>query len=316
VARVKESFGINHVVSVLRGDKSENILKRGHDKLSTYGLLQEHGKADVRDWVYQLISQGVLLQVGNEYPLLKLNDLSWQVMRGRRTVRLLQMKRRKKGERPEKSKAAVASWEGVDEALFEALRNLRRTIATERDVPSYVVFSDNTLRELARVRPSTLERMRAVYGVGETKLRDFGSRFLALITDHCKQQGLSLDQARAPAAEPQTAVRVTLRHVVAFELFRQGAVIEDVMHQLNRSRSTVVDYLRDFILSEKPATIASWVADDVYQRVAAAARQVGTERLKPIFLALGEKVSYDDIRLVVAHLETQQGKESTGSAQP
>jgi ATP-dependent DNA helicase RecQ len=101
--------------------------------------------------------------------------------------------------------------------------------------------------------------------------------------------------------------------MVAFDLFRQGAVVEDVMHQLNRSRSTVMDYLRDFILSEKPATIACWVADDTYQRVLAAARQVGTERLKPIFLVLGEKVPYDDIRLVLAHLEAQQRKGTAGS---
>jgi ATP-dependent DNA helicase RecQ len=316
VARVRESFGINHVVGVLRGEQGENILKRGHDRLTTYGLLKEHSKVDVRDWVYQLIGQGVLLQVGDQYPLLKLNERSWQVMRGQRTVRLLQMKRRKKGERPEKSKAAVASWEGVDQALFEALRELRRAIATERDVPSYVVFSDNTLRELARIRPSTLERMRGVYGVGETKLRDFGPRFLALITEHGKQNGLSFDQGTAPAPEPRATVRVTARHVVAFELFRQGAVVEDVMHQLNRSRSTVVDYLREFIHSEKPATISGWVVDDVYQRVMAAARQVGTERLKPIFLALGEKVSYDDIRLVLAHLDAQQDKGMAGAGMP
>ncbi len=308
VARVKESFGLTHVVGVLRGEKSENILKRGHDKLSTYGLLQQHSKADVRDWVYQLIGQGVLLQFGDEYPLLKLNERSWQVMRGQRSVRLVQLKRRKKGERPEKSKAAETSWEGVDQPLFEALRGLRREIATERDVPPYVVFSDNTLRELARIRPSTLERMRAIYGIGDTKLRDFGPRFLAFITDHCQQHGLACDQASGPVTEPRTTVRVTARHLVAFELFRQGAVVEDVMHQLNRSRATVVDYLREYILSEKPATIASWVANETYQRVAAAARQVGTERLKPIFLALGEKVPYDDIRLVLAHLEAQQGK--------
>jgi ATP-dependent DNA helicase RecQ len=104
------------------------------------------------------------------------------------------------------------------------------------------------------------------------------------------------------AAEP---VRLSLRHSTAFALFRDGAVIEDVMHQMSLSRSTIVDYLSQFIRHEKPRSIAVWVADDLYQRIAAAARAVGTERLKPIFMALGEKVSYDDIRLVVAHLQGQ-----------
>ncbi|HYT94705.1 MAG TPA: helix-turn-helix domain-containing protein, partial [Gemmataceae bacterium] len=67
----------------------------------------------------------------------------------------------------------------------------------------------------------------------------------------------------------------------------------------------IVDYLTLFIRHERPASIGPWIKDDLYQRIAAAARQVGTERLKPIFLALGEQVPYDDIRLVVAHLQAR-----------
>ncbi len=193
VARVKESFGIGHVAAVLRGENTENVRKRGHEKLTTFGLLKGHGKADVRDWVYQLIGQGVLLQVGDEYPLLRLNEASWEVMRGQRQVRLVQMARRKKGEKPEKSKIETISWEGVDRELFEVLRRLRRQLAGERQVSPFIIFTDNTLRELARLRPSTLDRMRLIPGVGDKRLRDFGAQFLTLIADHCRLHGLSLD---------------------------------------------------------------------------------------------------------------------------
>jgi ATP-dependent DNA helicase RecQ len=203
VARVKEGFGINHVVGVLRGEDTENIRKRGHDKLSTYGLLNDCRKPDVRDWIHQLIGQGVLVQAGDEYPLLRLNPLSWEVMRGERKVRLVQPVRRKKGERPEKSKADTVSWEGVDQELFEALRGLRRELAEQRAVPPYVIFSDATLRELARVRPSSLERMRLVYGIGDAKLRDLGSRFLAIISSQCRERRLTRDQAVSPAKAPE-----------------------------------------------------------------------------------------------------------------
>ena len=77
------------------------------------------------------------------------------------------------------------------------------------------------------------------------------------------------------------------------------------MKQLNCARSTTVEYLAEYIRGEKPASIAAWVAEDVAERVTAAARQVGVERLKPIFLALGEKVPYNDIRLVLAHLQAR-----------
>jgi ATP-dependent DNA helicase RecQ len=155
VARVRESFGIGHVLSILRGKNVENVRKRGHDKLTTFGLLAEHNDHDVRDWIYQLIGQDVLLQTEDEYPKLRLNPGSWEVMRGQRTVRLVRLVRRKKGEKPGRSQTEAVSWDGVDMALFDRMRELRRGLATERQVPPYVIFSDATLRELARVRPSS-----------------------------------------------------------------------------------------------------------------------------------------------------------------
>ena len=96
----------------------------------------------------------------------------------------------------------------------------------------------------------------------------------------------------------------------AVELFRQGAAIEDVMHQTARSRSTVVDYLCDFIREDKPESIETWIAADLYDRIAAAAEQHGSGKLKPIFIALEEKVPYDDIRVVVTHLSASSEPEA------
>jgi ATP-dependent DNA helicase RecQ len=190
VARVRERFGAAHVISVLRGEASDKITRFGHDQLTTYGLLKERSKVDIRDWIYQLISQKVLVQnnlmlpSGDKVPILGLNEASWEVMRGQRPVRLLQLVRRKRGETVEKSRADTVSWDGVDRNLFETLRLLRRELAAARDLPAYVVFNDDTLRELARLRPKTLEAMRQVRGIGDNKLRDFGERFLRAIVTH------------------------------------------------------------------------------------------------------------------------------------
>ena len=184
-------------------------------------------------------------------------------------------------------------------------------MALARSVPPYVIFSDTTLRDLARVRPSTLEKMRLIYGIGDSKLRDFGQTFLTIVNDYAQEHSLSRDKGQAPPKQTEATrtseFKMTPRHERIFELFRQQLVVEDVMHQTNLKRSTVLDYLGDFIRQEKPPSIATWLDDSVYQRVAAAARQVGTERLKPLFLALGETVSYDDIRLVVAHMQARNG---------
>jgi ATP-dependent DNA helicase RecQ len=307
VARVKERFGIGHVVSVLRGENTEAVRKWSHTELSTYGLLRDCQKADVRDWIYQLVGQGVLLQQGDPYPLLVLNPASWEVMKGERNVRLMQPVRRKKGEKVARSTADTTSWEGVDEELFEVLRGQRRQLAEERQVPPYIIFSDTTLRELARVRPSTVEKMRYVYGIGEAKLRDLGQHFLEAMDEHCRNRGLTRDQRMTPVrtATSKPASRPNPTRDLAFDLFRQGAAVEDVMHQTSRSRPTVMDYLCDFIREKRPTAISAWVSEGLSERIAAAARQVGTERLKPIFIALGEEVPYDDIRLVVTFLQAR-----------
>jgi ATP-dependent DNA helicase RecQ len=193
----------------------------------------------------------------------------------------------------------------VDRDLFEALRGLRRQLAEARQWQPYLVFSDATLRELARVRPSSLERLRLVYGIGDTKLRDFGAPLLQLLTEHCRRHGLSTDNASAAVRteEPRKpAPRPNPTRDLAFQLFRQQVVVEDVMHQTGRGRSTVMDYLCDWIREERPRSVTTWVSHEIYGRVADAARQLGTDRLKPIFIALGERVSYDEIRVVVAHL--------------
>jgi ATP-dependent DNA helicase RecQ len=312
VARVQERFGIGHVIDVLRGSESEKIRKFGHEKVSTYGILQDKNKDDVRDWIYQLISQQVLRQhdlilpSGDKVPLLGLTEGSWEVMRGQREVRLVQLVRRKKGERAERSRADTVSWEGVDRELFEILRGTRTKLAEERGVPPYIVFNDSTLRELARVRPSSLERMRYISGIGDAKLRDYGERFLQLIRQHCGERGLSMDNASAPPLEEprKSSLRPNPQRTLAFEQFRQGAAIEDVMHQTGRARATICDYLTEYIREERPKSIATWVPENVYQRVAMAARRVGTDRLKPIYIELGEQVPYDQIRLVVTHLSS------------
>ena len=199
VARVKERFGVNHIISVLRGEDSERVRQYQHDQLSTYGLLKEHPKTVVRDWIFQLIGQGVLAKSEDEYPVLKLNLASWEVMKGKQKVQLVQPVRRKKTETVKQSRAEAVSWVGVERDLFETLRTWRYELAKQTGKPPYVIFSDETLRQLARVRPSTSEAFRLIYGIGETKLTTLGPLVLPIIKAYCEEHQLSQDNEPAPS---------------------------------------------------------------------------------------------------------------------
>ncbi|HEY8182498.1 MAG TPA: DNA helicase RecQ [Thermoanaerobaculia bacterium] len=179
VIRVDQRFGIGHVIAVLRGESPERVRKLGHDRLSTYGLLSEYGQSELRDWIYQLIGHGLLQQDGDQYPILKVTEAARPVLRGEETVRLVQIARK---ERRRKSKSESESWEGVDPALFESLRKFRRELAAARGVPAYIILGDRSLREVARLRPSTLTQLAEVYGIGEKKLVDLGPRILEVVS--------------------------------------------------------------------------------------------------------------------------------------
>jgi ATP-dependent DNA helicase RecQ len=311
VYRVQEGFGAAHVTAVLRGSNTAAIRGREHDRLTTFGLLAGHSSAEIRDFIQQLIGQELLVQAGNEYPVLKLNAGSWDVMNDRRTARLVAIPvPEAKGakvshERSRRSRTAASSWEGVDRELFERLRGLRLELSSERGVPPYLIFSDGTLRELARVRPSSLDAMRLVYGVGEAKLRDFGSMVLETIDHECRSRNLTRDNQTAPpaAARSEPASRKPNANAAqAADLFRNGASIDEVMQKTNRARSTVSEYLCEYIRNEQPESISSWVPDTLYHQVAEAAARVESGLLKPLFIALDEKVPYETLKLVVTHL--------------
>jgi ATP-dependent DNA helicase RecQ len=188
VVRVRENFAGEYVAQVLAGSHDERILSHGHQQLSTWGLLQDHHKKTIRGWIDQLVHQHYLEKSG-DYNVLRLTEHAWRVLRGEATPRLLKpapRSRRRKGaiDSPPRSRAALESWEGVDRDLFERLRAFRRRKADERGVPPFIIFSDATLRDLARQRPTTLALLAGVHGIGEKKLAEYGADLLAEISSY------------------------------------------------------------------------------------------------------------------------------------
>ena len=182
VARTGERFGATHIVDVLLGADTERVKRWGQEKLTTYGLMKGANRKSLSNMLYQLLDHGLLERTSDERPVLKLNEASWEVLRGKRAVRLLQPKAE-----VDKTRFDADSWEGVDRGLFESLKDLRRDIARERGVPAYVLFSDATLRDMARTRPRSPAALLSVRGVGERKLSDFGQRFLERIAIYCRE---------------------------------------------------------------------------------------------------------------------------------
>ena len=184
VARVEQRFGIGHVATVLCGRATSRVTACGHDQLSTFGLLSHESVVDVRGYVEQLISAGLLRQVGDSYPLLALTPAGLAQLRDERNkagVRLARRRPASKKIRAPRHATEPASWADADRALFEQLRSTRLEVARARGVPPYVIFHDATLREMVRIRPASRAELRTVKGVGERKSEDLGDEFLRVI---------------------------------------------------------------------------------------------------------------------------------------
>ncbi|MDW2984056.1 DNA helicase RecQ [Enterococcus faecium] len=167
--RMGENYGKQMLMKVLAGSKEQKLQALGFGHLSTYGLMKNQSQKETMQLIEYLISNGYLLTINGEYPVLKVTERGIQVLKGQESVY-----------RKEPKKVQQLSDEETD-TLFEVLRELRTDLASEAGVPPYVVFSDSTLKEMSRIRPSSRLEMLQIKGVGQSKLDKYGESFLSRI---------------------------------------------------------------------------------------------------------------------------------------
>ena len=178
VARVEQRFGVRHVGEVLRGARTEGVLRHGHERLSTFGLLAALDQRTVENLVHQLLDQELLQRSGGDRPVIGLNERSWEVLRGRRPVVLLEPR---VGSAARPTRIEADDWQGVDRDLFERLRSWRRRVADARGKPAWTILDDKALRAIARERPASPAALLRCRGIGEKRLADFGAAILDLV---------------------------------------------------------------------------------------------------------------------------------------
>jgi ATP-dependent DNA helicase RecQ len=191
VARVGQRFGAAHVANILCGSESEPIIKRRHHELSTFGLLRDAPAAEVRGYIEQLTADGLLRQTDEPYPVLALTGSGVALLKdagARPELRLARQRRITKDHRAERARPATESWKDVDHDLFDRLRAVRLRLARDRGVPPYVIFHDTTLRELAMLKPRTVDALHDVYGIGARKAAQLGEAFVEAIQAYEEQR--------------------------------------------------------------------------------------------------------------------------------
>lgn len=313
IFRTEQRFGVNYLVQVLTGKKTDRILQFGHDEVSTFGIGKDMTQDEWKSVYRQLLAYGLCSVDLDKFNAVTLNERSWPVLKGQQPVRFRKdpiLKRAKKGKKKRANAVAgeiLTNWEA--EALFEALRALRLSIAEEQSVPPYAIFPDKTLLEMVQYRPQDLRSMQCMSGMGQVKFDRFGEAFLDGLKKHEEEHGRPGNIPTIPAErfdqrkkQRQKKEEFPTTAQESLTLFQELGDVDEVASKRALKPASI---WRHLTLAAKFGKInyrqvinLPDTEVDLIKKVILEFRQKGVVAMTPIFEALEQKYPYEILRLI------------------
>jgi ATP-dependent DNA helicase RecQ len=289
IVRLKEQVPVNTLIDVLRGSRNQTVMQNNYHLIKTYGAGSDLKFDEWRSYVQQLINIGVIEIAYDNHYSLRRGILADAVLFQDRKIQLIKPEdaAQLKAEQKPKTKTEV-----VRDDLFERLRILRKQLADEQNVPPYVVFTDSSLEEMSRLRPTTPEAFRNISGVGDRKLQLFGKKFMEEIAGFLTGQAREGTQLKGAT------------HLLTYELYQRGMTVYEISEERKLSSSTIAMHLIYLAGNGYEVDLAALVDTAERLDIERAIARVGVENnaLKPVFDSLQGRYDYTKIRIVAALL--------------
>ncbi len=305
VYRIKEKsgfgMGIGHIAEVLCGAETEKVRKFGHHELSTYDIGGEHSRAEWGAVGRELVRLGFLFQNTEKFSTVELTDTGRAALKSRQKITLT--KPVTAPDQPAKHRAGEIA---CDEALFDVLRALRKQLADERSVPSYIIFSDVALRQMARFYPATDTEFARISGVGDKKLVEFGAVFLATIAGYLQmnpRQMFADESFDAPVIAQRSKLNDSARETLRF--FRQGKDVPTIARIRGWKESTIYGHLEDAMNAGELIDINQLLTAEAQREIAAAFEKFGLGNLTGVIESLNGRYRNGQCRLYRTAIRTQ-----------
>lgn len=308
IKRMHERFGNNLVTDVLKGSKTERIKNLGFDRLSTYGIMKEYSKDTIKDLIYYLITEGYIKSVGDKYPVLSLEQSASDVLFHGKRVFI-----KKKIEKIEPKVDAEISYpleSNFDEKLFDILRNVRKEIAEANQIPPFIVFSDGSLKQMSTFYPIDAESMLKIDGVGLNKLVKYGNDFIEVIAKYVSENHIQIPEnstltKKSTKKSSTEKVKKEDTKMVSYDLYQSGKSIDEIASERGLTRVTIENHLISCLDNGLEIDLEKDIHTEFENEIVKAIQDIGTEKLKPLKEALGDKVSYLDIRYYICKLKRE-----------
>lgn len=306
VKRMHEKFGATQVADVLKGANTQKIRSLHFDELSTYGIMKDYPKDVIKELISYLIAEEKLKLVGTEYPFLQLTEQSYRILKGEEKILI------KRVINKETKKDHSTSITGVvDHMLFEYLRKARQEEAMKQHIQPFMVFADTTLKEMARVYPTTLEALLEVSGVGEFKAQKYGKVFLGIIEEYVRSHEIEVarikklvelekQNQRANLVKTQsTKFAPRYSHKLTYELYQAGRNIDEIADERDLTRMTVENHLIKCAQEGMEIRFEDFIPREYEAQIMGAIEKCGIDLLKPIKEYLPEEITYTMIKFAI-----------------
>ncbi len=297
--RTGERFGVNYLVDMLRGSANKAVRSRGHHELSVFGIARDVETDELKELVRSLVSKGLLAQQGSGYPTLGVSPQGRSFLNNREQLTLT---------RPKHAPAARQSAldqngereTAYDTRLFDELAALRLQLATEREVPAYVIFGNKALQQMAFHTPQTEAEFAKISGVGDAKLREFSEPFLKVITEYLRANGQEVAPERVPVNAPKKKVRGISNSIrETRDLVAQGLSLEEVAEQRGISETSIRSHLERLVQEGHRVDVSHLLPDeDRRLEIEAAFKEMGEARLTPVRDFLGDDFTWEELAVV------------------
>lgn len=290
------AVGMNHLVDVLLGANTEKIRRWGHEALSTYGIGRDTAKSGWTELGRELVRRGLLETSQDKFPVLHLTPSGRAFLQQRKKLELARPIVAAQEEASPVTKRAGAI--ECDEGLFERLRARRKRLADELGVPPYIVFADTCLRWMARQYPRNSEELLRVPGVGENKLRLYGSAMLEEISLHLSGNPIRPFEEVAPESKPpskSSGINDTTRD--SLRRFKFGQSIDEIARERGFEVSTIESHLAKAVESGEILDIDQILTPAEQQEMGELFAKFGWENISGIRDTTEDRFSYGRLRL-------------------
>lgn len=320
VYRMSRPYGVNMIIDVLRGSQNKKLLDLKLNELSTYGIMKSYSKENLKEFINTLTAHSFLESVEGEYPVIKLNQKSIEVLKSREKVIFKE---------PKKVERLV-----VNNDLFENLRALRTQLAAAEGVPPYIIFGDTSLKEMSTRYPVIMEQFLDISGVGEVKANKYGEQFIKEIISYTeinnievswnfkkeiktsngsnKNSPYNTEEAlvdkvqdkktedfnnKTPKLNKEKSFEITMNMIKNNKSLGQIAVEREIA--VTTVLSHITEFLKEGNSLDFPVDFTGVFDEQVEALVMEAIKEVGASKLKPIKERVPEHITYDQIKGVI-----------------